>query len=127
MKLHSLTLYSFQSDHDLDLVGDLSAEAGLDLLEKEDLATARAAGTKAATWDDPGKYKKTDDVLEIRYSIYAPDCSNVERVRKHLDGGKLEEMVEKKLKEIEKTGKVEKGCSSPGITLNLSSLMQPNR
>jgi hypothetical protein len=73
----------FQSDHDLDIVDDLSYEAGLSKLE-EAQSFAKNAG------------KDEKDVHRIHYSIYSPCCSNPDLVRKHLDSGVLVKTIAQK-------------------------------
>ncbi|KAI5376986.1 hypothetical protein J4E82_004361 [Alternaria postmessia] len=75
----------FQSDHDFDMVSDLSHEAGLTKLGKDARVSAKAAG-------------KSDEDIErdIFYSIYANLCSDPELVRRHLDSGILVDMIAKK-------------------------------
>jgi hypothetical protein len=67
--------------------------------------------------------KDKDGGEEIHYSIYAPQCSDVERVRKFLDGGKLDEMFAEKEKEIEKGEKgFNQGYFGPSKSSQLYSL-----
>lgn len=75
----------FQSDHDFDMVSDLSHEAGLTKLEEDTQASAKAAGKS-----------EEDTERSIHYSIYAGCCSDTELVRKHLDSGVLVDMIAKK-------------------------------
>ncbi|XP_014561768.1 hypothetical protein COCVIDRAFT_33375 [Bipolaris victoriae FI3] len=63
----------FQSDNDLDIVSEMSDEAGLTKLEEE----AQAPHS-------------------IYYTIYRNICSDPELVRKHLDSGVLVDMIAKK-------------------------------
>jgi hypothetical protein len=114
MKLHLLTLYSFQSDHDLDLVLDLSAEAGLLELEKRDIAAVKLAGKKAKTWLEKSDDEDKMETETFRYSIYGPECSHPEAVKKYLDAGTLDELFEKKLEAMAKAGKEDKGYYGPG-------------
>jgi hypothetical protein len=74
----------FQSDHDLDIVGDLSHEAGLIKMEEEAQAIAKAAG------------KDEKEVDGICYSIDGNACSNPDLVRKHLNSGVLSKMITEK-------------------------------
>jgi hypothetical protein len=73
----------FQSDHDFDLVGDMSGEFGLYQMEEQHQAKAKANGAK-----------KAED--RIHYTIYAPACSDVELVRQHLDHGALAYVIAEK-------------------------------
>ncbi|KAF1950442.1 hypothetical protein CC80DRAFT_578477 [Byssothecium circinans] len=72
----------FQSDHDFDLVSDLTGEAGLYKLEEEAVEKAKAEGADEKT------------IRHISYSIYFP--SDLEFVRQHLDSGVLAKMVQEK-------------------------------
>jgi hypothetical protein len=74
----------FQSDHDFDIVSELSYDAGLTQMEEEAQAAAKAAGK-----DD----KETNGIY---YSIYGPSCSSSELVRKHLDSGALVYLIAEK-------------------------------
>jgi hypothetical protein len=71
----------FQSDHDFDIVSELSHDAGLTQMEEEAQAAAKAAG------------KDDREVDDIYYSVYRQSCSNPELVRKHLDSGALVYLV----------------------------------
>ncbi|KAI4619651.1 hypothetical protein J4E83_005506 [Alternaria metachromatica] len=90
----------FQSDHDLDNVGDMGHELGLSKLQEDAHAVAKAQG-------------KTEEEVErsIHYDIYAPCCSDPELIRKHLDSGVLVEMLSKKEAKILKplTGSTDEG------------------
>jgi hypothetical protein len=71
----------FQSDHDFDIVSELSHDAGLTQMEE-----GAQAAAKAASKDD----KAINSIYySIYYSIYAQSCSNPELVREHLDSGAL--------------------------------------
>jgi hypothetical protein len=72
---------SVQSDHDFDIVSELSHDAGLTQMEEEAQAAAKAAG------------KDDREVDDIYYSVYRQSCSNPELVRKHLDSGALVYLV----------------------------------
>jgi len=74
----------FQSDHDFDIVENLTSEAGLYKLEEDAKAIAKAKG------------KSEKDVDGVSYLIYAPACSDPGSVRKHLDGGILVDLIAKK-------------------------------
>ncbi|KAF2019980.1 hypothetical protein BU24DRAFT_439880 [Aaosphaeria arxii CBS 175.79] len=71
----------FQSDHDYDIVSELTHEAGVYDLENAERAKASAGD-------------------EIHYSLYAPLCTNVPAVRQHLDGGVLEKLITEKEKSL---------------------------
>ncbi|EMD96833.1 hypothetical protein COCC4DRAFT_41685 [Bipolaris maydis ATCC 48331] len=74
----------FQSDHDFDVISEMSHEAGLAKLEEDAQARAKAEG------------KSDKEVNLIYYTIYSNDCSDPELVRKHLDSGVLVDMIAKK-------------------------------
>ncbi|KAH9880133.1 hypothetical protein J1614_002159, partial [Plenodomus biglobosus] len=74
----------FQSDHDFDMLGEMSYEAGLDKLQEDAQALARAQG------------QSEEDVEQIYYSLYGDCCSDPELVRAHLDSGVLVDMIAKK-------------------------------
>ncbi|CAN9084307.1 unnamed protein product [Alternaria sp. RS040] len=75
----------FQSDQDLDNVGDMGHEAGLTELEEAAKAVAKSQG------------KGEEDIEgSIHYDLYAPCCSDPEVVRKHLDSGALVDMIAKR-------------------------------
>lgn len=83
----------FQSDHDFDLIGDMTGEFGLYQMEEQHQAKAK----------DEGDGKAED---RIHYSIYAPMCSDVQLVRQHLDNGALTYVIkEKKAKLLSKPEK----------------------
>ena len=72
----------FQSDHDLDMVGDFEHEAGLEKLEEAAIAEAKAAG-------------KTDEEIKgIYYTMYGGGSAQ-DVIRRHLDSGVLLELIEK--------------------------------
>ncbi|KAK5711453.1 hypothetical protein LTR17_018389 [Elasticomyces elasticus] len=78
----------FESDNDLDIVGDLSHEAGLEEVAKKLLAEKPSS--------------QTDEKIEPEYylSILAdhnPDDAANAAVREHLNSGKLQELVDKYL------------------------------
>ncbi|KAL1799961.1 hypothetical protein ACET3X_000303 [Alternaria dauci] len=75
----------FQSDQDLDNVGDMGHQAGLTELEEAAKAVARSQGNS-----------EEDTERSIHYDLYAPCCSDSEVVRKHLDSGALVEMIAKR-------------------------------
>lgn len=79
-----IALGLFQSDHDFDMLGEMSHEAGLTKLEEDAQARAKAEG------------KSDKEVNSICYTIYGNDCSDPELVRKHLDSGVLVDMIAKK-------------------------------
>ncbi|EOA89718.1 hypothetical protein ACJQWK_02541 [Exserohilum turcicum] len=72
----------FESDHDFDMIGDMSHEAGLIKLEEDAKARAKAEG------------KSDKEVDAIFYSLY--NCSDPELVRSYLDSGVLVDMIAKK-------------------------------
>ncbi|CAE7176278.1 hypothetical protein CFE70_005481 [Pyrenophora teres f. teres 0-1] len=74
----------FQSDHDFNIVENLTSDAGLFKFEKNVKAIAKAMG------------KSEKDVEDISYLIYRPMCSDTETVRKHLDDGILVDLIAKK-------------------------------
>jgi hypothetical protein len=82
-----MVLDLFQSDHDLDIVGDLGHEMGLTKLEDEHQKRAKAEARDEAA-------------SHIYFSIYAPLCSDIELVRKHLDSGVLADLIQKKEAEL---------------------------
>ncbi|KAJ4346455.1 uncharacterized protein N0V89_010384 [Didymosphaeria variabile] len=71
----------FQSDHDLDMVSEMTHDAGLYKLEEEAIAKAKAAG-------------ESDAEKQIYYNLYGPSHPDV--VRHHLDSGVLVDLIEKK-------------------------------
>ncbi|KAF2875805.1 hypothetical protein BDV95DRAFT_626225 [Massariosphaeria phaeospora] len=73
----------FQSDHDFEIVSELTHDAGLDRIAEDANAKAKAANPKNE--DDRGVY----------YSIYGGGDDR-EFVRKHLDSGALEYMIAEK-------------------------------
>jgi hypothetical protein len=92
--------YSFQSDHDLDLISDLDFAAGIGKLrpkKAESKATEKndkeiPAGAGAVEDDD------LDDHDPFRYSIYADHCQDKDDaalVREHLDSGVLDDLFRK--------------------------------
>lgn len=88
----------FQSDQDLDLVSDLSGEAGIFELEEQANAAVfkSTKGPSNTGVDDAGEDDGTDD--GVHYSLLAMECSSedaIEAVRKHMDNGKLTELVAK--------------------------------
>lgn len=112
----------FQSDHDYDRVGQLSGDAGVYKLEKEDVDAAISQGKKVKMVSDLDRnnepetkelesaYNKTAmknakalhkagklvgeiETVSVHYVIYARVCSNPERIRKHLDTGVLARML----------------------------------
>ncbi|KAI0587989.1 zf-MYND domain-containing protein [Pyrenophora tritici-repentis] len=74
----------FQSDHDFNIVENLTSDAGLYKLEENAKAIAKAKG------------KSEKDVEGVSYLIYGPACSHLDSVRKHLDGGILADLIAKK-------------------------------
>ncbi|KAK5731405.1 hypothetical protein LTR15_001345 [Elasticomyces elasticus] len=86
----------FESDNDLDIVGDLSHEAGLEEVAKKLLAEKPPSQTDEKTGE------KTDEKTDPEYylSIHAdqnPDDAANAAVRDHLNAGKLQELVDKYL------------------------------
>ncbi|KAF2105443.1 hypothetical protein BDV96DRAFT_678206, partial [Lophiotrema nucula] len=77
----------FQSDHDLDIMGDLSDEAGCNQLEKD--AKIKTGGTTSES-------EAGDEDDRIYYCIHGGYCSDPELVRKHLDSGVLEKLIKEK-------------------------------
>jgi hypothetical protein len=84
LKLLTRVIGLFQSDHDFDIISELSHEAGLTKMEEEAQALAKAAG------------KDEKEVDRIYYSIDGNSCSNSDLVRKHLDSGILSKMIAEK-------------------------------
>jgi hypothetical protein len=83
----------FQSDHDLDIVGDLSYEVGLNELAHAAEAEAKAAG------------KSEEEIKRIYYDINGQMCSDIPAVRAHLDSGVLAKLIkEKEAKMLGKEG-----------------------
>ncbi|KAK5137244.1 hypothetical protein LTR08_000214 [Meristemomyces frigidus] len=78
----------FENENDLEVIRYLDREMGVNDLEHK-------ANTATAT----GREKGTNDgVAALRYSVYAPSCSNkdaAEAVKKHLDAGALKLMCTK--------------------------------
>lgn len=70
----------FQSDHDFDIISELSGEAGLTQMEEEARSIAKAA-------DKDEKY-----LNQIYYTLLGGSCSDPDLVRKHLESGVLEKI-----------------------------------
>jgi hypothetical protein len=69
--------------NDADLVSDMTGEFGLHQMEKQNQTKAKEEGDE-----------QPED--RIRYSIYAPMCSDVQLVRQHLDNGALAYVIKEK-------------------------------
>ena len=87
----------FESECDLDLIGDYYEPAGLEALEskaKERMKQKQAQSNEASasTTDNPATTDEDDDFPIL--SIHAAQCADVELVREHLDGGVLRKLVE---------------------------------
>jgi hypothetical protein len=65
-----------QSDHDFDIVENLTHEAAIDKLEEDAQAKAKAAGTP-----------------EVFHTIYGQMCSDRHAVRAHLESGVLATLI----------------------------------
>jgi hypothetical protein len=122
------SLNRFQSDQDLDMVSDLSGEAGLysKKLQQEALKRAKAANPgafkakgeeedsepeitealKTAKAANPELFKDDEEKNHpaIMLSIYADECDDVELVRKHMDDGALAKLVATYQKKASKLG-----------------------
>ncbi|KAI7468494.1 hypothetical protein KC351_g13634 [Hortaea werneckii] len=97
----------FQSDWDLDLIGDLDSELGLYELARKASAAAAAAAAAASSSEEGQKenqhptYAEEHDDAEddlVGYSIFANDCFPEEAigtVKEFLESGKLAELVAK--------------------------------
>ncbi|EAT78155.1 MYND-type zinc finger protein samB [Parastagonospora nodorum] len=71
----------FQSDHDFDIISELNHDAGLNQMEDEAQALAKASG------------KDDKEIGQIYYTIDGKGCSDPDLVRKHLDSGVLNYLI----------------------------------
>ena len=93
----------FQSDWDLDLIGDLDSELGLyELARKASAAAAAASSSEESQKENqhPTYAEEHDDTEDdlVGYSVFANHCypeEAIDTVKKLLESGKLAELVAK--------------------------------
>jgi hypothetical protein len=77
-----LTLKSWCSvDHDLDVIAELSYDAGLNELAHARVAEAKAVGNSE------------EEIKRSDYITYSPHCSDIPAVRAHLGSGIFAKMI----------------------------------